>query len=130
MLAGVLYSASTAFHEISHLLFCKVLHCKIVGWKIFFFCYNDQKLYFNKRGKNYCSFISSSRKKRIAIAAVGPITELVVSIFCLQLSCYSAQAWIKDGLIGAFCLIFLSSVLDLLPITGSDGKMIFGKDEQ
>lgn len=123
------FAASTALHELSHMLACRVLHCRIIGWKILFVSCKGRRLSLNLKDRNHCAFTTENTRKMRIVMAAGPAADFLASAACFLCARAAGQGWCGYGLLGAACLIFVSAVYNMLPATNGDGKMLFGKDD-
>lgn len=128
LLAVFIFAVSTALHEIAHILMCKFVNCRIIGWKILFINYDGEKVAFKLRGRNHCAFITGNKRQMRLIVLAGPIVELFIFAITLIAAPYQEVAWIRVGLYLSSILIGLSVVYNLLPLSNGDGKILFGKD--
>ena len=127
-LAGMVCAFATSVHELSHLLACQLLRCKVLSYKVLFLFFDGNQLMFQINGKNHCAFVSSDKIKTKLVTVAGPVAEVALSIFLLFVSAHQKQRWVKMGLIIGTIITILLVVINLIPSTNGDGKILFGKD--
>ena len=130
LLATSIVTISTILHELAHVAMCRLLKCKIIGFRVLCFNYNGEHFSLSWRGRNHCAFTSSSPKKMKQIVIAGPLIELAVCIGCLVFAIKAEQPWVAWGLYGAAFIVLLSVIYNLLPMTNGDGKMLFGRSDE
>lgn len=127
LLALIMFVFSSTLHEIAHIIMCKLYGLKIIGLKLMLFNYDGKKWKFKPFEKNHCAFISDNNNKTKVVMAFGPIIEILFIIVCCFVSCKISNYTIKLGIYLGVVLISISLIIDLLPISKGDGRIIFEK---
>ena len=119
----IFYYVVGMLHELSHIVFCKILKCKITKYKIGFIKFEDNKIKIAFKGDNFCNFKTDDSKKALLILCAGPIVNFVVLIASIILTIFTKD-FVRVFFILSIIFSALSLFLDLCPIIDNDGRAI------
>lgn len=122
---ALIFIISGISHELGHCGMCLLLRCRIVEFKFWFLIIKKDedriKVSCCARGKDHCSFLSSSKIKMMIIMASGPAINVVYAISFLIFLILWGMNYIY---VFGFAYNVLLAVHELLPSSGGDGYMI------
>ena len=122
ILSLIFYYFIGMLHELLHIVFCKILNCKIIKYKVGFIIF-DGSFKFSIKGNNFCNFKTDNKNKALVILLSGPLVNfafLAISIVLLIIN----KDLMKFFLILTFAFNLVSIFFDLCPVTENDGKAI------
>lgn len=121
---ALIFLLSGIIHEMGHIIMCYVLRCRLSEVKIWFIkikkCNERFSFEFDLKEKEHCTFYSGSKKKMMAIMAMGPIANLLLFIVFLTLLLLDPNyVWLCSMIYN-----FVLFVNNLRPFENSDGSMV------
>ena len=114
---------SLVLHELTHIITCKALNCKLTKWKVGFLLF-DEKTKFKLRGTNFINFLSETKEKALCILLSGPVFSIILSILLFVINYFTQNYWIYiySFCVGAFNLLIF--IFSLIPFKNNDGRRI------
>lgn len=123
LLIVISHYISCILHELSHILFCKILKCKIKSYKVGFIKYSGQ-IEINFKGNSYCHFSTNNKNKALTILLSGSIVNLLFLISNILLVIFVKKKWLSYYLYIMIIVNIISTFADIIPIFNNDGKAI------
>ncbi len=121
---AIIFLLSGILHELSHLIICIILKCKVKEFKFFIFkIINENQKYHLKidiKSSEHCSFYTNNLKKVIAVMSAGPIMSFLLVILFGIMLINRVTPVVVCGLIYNIVIVISS----ILPYSKGDGYCI------